>query len=170
MSKPINFISILIKIIYLNHSYRDTSSSTPLIFILSTGTDPFGALTKFAGETGFADKYDSISLGQGQGPIAEGLIREGCSKGRWIFLQNCHLATSWMPKLEQLIMEITEEDKNIHKDFRLFLSSMPSSAFPIAILENAVKVTNESPKGLKANLKRILFDLNQDLFENNGHY
>lgn len=115
---------------------------------------------------GFSDKYDSISLGQGQGPVAEGHLRTGLIEGRWVFLQNCHLATSWMIKMEQLILQITEEPEGvIHTDFRLFLSSMPSKAFPVSVLQNSVKVTNEPPKGLKANIKRALYDLDDQFFE-----
>ncbi|XP_053596859.1 dynein axonemal heavy chain 6 [Microplitis demolitor] len=154
-------------IVTLPDTYQDTSYNTPLIFILSTGCDPFGSFIKFAAEMGFIDKYSSISLGQGQGPIAERLIKDGCTKGHWIFLQNCHLARSWMPTLERLVTEITEGSVKVHGDFRLFLSSMPSAAFPISILENAVKITNEPPKGLKANIKRMLFDMNQEFFEQN---
>ena len=47
---------------------------------------------------------DIVSLGQGQGPKAEELIlKSQILKGRWIFLQNCHLAASFMPKLQLLV-------------------------------------------------------------------
>lgn len=134
---------------------------------MSTGSDPFASFVKFAIEKEYKDKYSSISLGQGQGPIAEELIKEACKTGRWIYLQNCHLAKSWMPSLEKIVIEIIENNKNIDKNFRLFLSSMPSSSFPVAILENSVKVTNEPPKGLKANIKRELHDLPSNIFDDN---
>lgn len=71
--------------------------------------------------------------------------------------------------LEKIVADISETpDDQLHTDFRLFLSSMPSSDFPVSILQNAVKVTNEPPKGLKANLKRALLDLEDEFFENNG--
>lgn len=71
----------------LNLLYQDTSSTVPLIFILSPGSDPFVSFQKFAAEFGTIDKLHAISLGQGQGPIAEKLIVNGKQKGYWIFLQ-----------------------------------------------------------------------------------
>ena len=46
--------------------FRDSSPSTPLIFVLSTGTDPAADLYKFAEEMKFTKKLSAISLGQGQ--------------------------------------------------------------------------------------------------------
>lgn len=55
--------------------------------MLSSGSDPFGAFQRFASEMGVGDKVRSISLGQGQGPVAEKMISEAIESGDWIFLQ-----------------------------------------------------------------------------------
>ena len=60
-------------------------------------------------------RIESISLGQGQGPIAEKMIQEALKTGNWIFLQNCHLAVSWMLAMEELIKTFTEPGTHTHR-------------------------------------------------------
>lgn len=158
--------------------YLETSSSTPIVFILSPGTNPFEQLLQFAKQKDYGERLQSIALGQGQGPAALQTIRQSVKSGDWVLLQNCHLGKSWLPTLEKIVEFLAnpsmaavtnpggKQDTRgssevpmagitaVHEDFRLFLTSMPASYFPIPILQNGVKLTTEPPKGVRANLLR----------------
>jgi dynein heavy chain len=84
--------------------FKDSSAIFPLIFVLSPGADPLNSLEKYA-ETK-KKQVMKVSLGQGQGPKAEKLIEEGIKKGNWVVLQNCHLAVSWMGRLEKIAEDL----------------------------------------------------------------
>ena len=134
---------------------------------LPQGTDPANDLYKFAETMRVAKKLTSISLGQGQGPRAEAMMKSAMERGKWVFFQNCHLAPSFMPAMERLGEQI-DPDK-VHRDFRLWLTSMPSEKFPVFILQNSSKMTVEPPKGIKANLLKSYTGFTEDWFSTCGN-
>ncbi|KAI8853125.1 dynein heavy chain and region D6 of dynein motor-domain-containing protein [Chytridium lagenaria] len=110
----------------LASSYQDSHPTAPLIFVLSPGADPMTGLLKFADDKKDGRKPPSIHLS-------------------WT-------GASWMSTLEKICEDLSPE--TTHRDFRLWLTAYPSDKFPVTLLQNGVKMTNEPPKGLKANLMK----------------
>lgn len=55
------------------------------------------------------DRFHVLSLGQGQGDKAESVIFAAATRGDWVLLQNCHLATGWLPTLSRIITTLGEK-------------------------------------------------------------
>lgn len=54
----------------IRNVFEESIPQTPLIFVLSPGVDPTNALMQLADSCGMAQRFHSLSLGQGQAPIA----------------------------------------------------------------------------------------------------
>lgn len=74
-----------------------------MMISLLLDVDPTAQLTLLATEKDRT--LNIVSLGQGQEERATNIVWASARDGHWVFLQNCHLALSWMPLLEQLIKE-----------------------------------------------------------------
>ncbi|CCI46649.1 unnamed protein product [Albugo candida] len=147
----------------LKASFDDSTCSTPLIIVLTPGADPMMELVKLADAVGFSEKLFAISLGQGQGPLAESAILEAVDIGTWVCLQNCHLSTSWLPTLDRISEEIPAN--RAHPSFRLWLTSEPTPAFPSSLLQRGIKITNEPPQGIRANLRKTFTSISSSWLE-----
>ncbi|XP_033219684.1 dynein heavy chain 2, axonemal [Belonocnema kinseyi] len=143
---------------------NDSVAHSPLIFVLSPGVDPTSSLMQLAESQEMMSQFLTLSLGQGQAPIATRMIEMGTADGSWIFLANCHLSLSWMPKLDKIVENLSS-NKNLHPKFRLWLSSSPTPHFPISILQTGIKMTTEPPKGIKANMTRLYSMITENQFE-----
>ncbi|KAG9346625.1 hypothetical protein JZ751_006936 [Albula glossodonta] len=98
---------------------EDSTTRTPLIFVLSPGVDPTGALLHLADSSGMGQRFHALSLGQGQAPIATRMIKDGVKNGHWVFLANCHLSLSWMPQLDKLVEQLQGVKSNMKRLYQL---------------------------------------------------
>lgn len=151
--------------------YKDvfdkSSSLSPIVCIVSPGANPTDEILKLAEKEVGISKLRSISLGQGQGDEAKRMVEFGVIRGHWVLLQNCHLLVDWMRELEKLIEGQGQNPP--HQEFRLWLTTEPSSDFPMGILQRSLKVVNEPPNGLKLNMKSTLTRVTEDQLDECPH-
>jgi len=146
--------------------YKQSSSTTPMIFILSPGADPQGDIQLLGDELGFTGtKFRYVALGQGQGPVATQLLDSGSTRGYWILLQNCHLMISWLKNLEAKLQTM----KAPHEDFRLWMTTDPTDKFPLGIVQMSLKIVTEPPDGLKLNMRSSFSKITQDMLDECPH-
>lgn len=77
------------------------------------------------------------------------------------------------PQLQAQAVAIAHTSHNLRthtrSPHRLFLSAEPppalERALPISVLQNSIKLTNEPPEGLKANLKRAYANFSEEMLE-----
>lgn len=139
-------------------SFAISAPHVPLIFLISRCTDPMEDILAFARTRNMSEKCRILSLGQDCGSRRIITVLEECIQvGHWVVLQNCHFSGTWLEELEKLFLDMAavDEEKSFHRDFRLWCTSESYDKFPISILQNSVKMTNESPQGLKRSLRRL---------------
>ncbi|KAG5856708.1 hypothetical protein ANANG_G00010770 [Anguilla anguilla] len=154
----------------LEKSFEESGPATPIFFILSPGVNPLKDVESLGRKLGFTidlGKLHNLSLGQGQEGVAERVLERASQEGHWVILQNVHLVARWLGALEKLL-ERTAGDS--HPDYRVFISAEPARSpeehlIPQGILESAIKITNEPPTGMHANLHAALGNFNQDTLE-----
>lgn len=154
----------------LPRSYEESGPATPIFFILSPGVDPvkeveaFGKTLKVSDDLG---NFHNVSLGQGQEVIAEQKLDIAYKKGGWVMLENIHLVAKWLPILEKKLENLSN---GAHPDFRVFLSAEPAGdpmyhIIPTSILQASIKITNEPPTGMQANIHRAFDNFTQQSLE-----
>lgn len=151
-------------------TFQETSNSTHTFFTLSPGVDPLLEVERLGKKLKFSSdlyNFHSVSLGQGQEVVAESAIDIACERGHWVILQNIHLVAKWLPSLEKKIEASLDSS---HENYRLFLSAEPASSaayhiIPQGILESAIKITNEPPTGMQANLHKALDNFSEETLE-----
>ncbi|TPX70381.1 hypothetical protein SpCBS45565_g01824 [Spizellomyces sp. 'palustris'] len=172
-----NFISQKMGAKYINtsrvplpRSFEESGPATPIFFILSPGVDPVKEVEALGRTIGVAEdngNYHYVSLGQGQEVIAEQKLDLAYKQGGWVMLENIHLVAKWLPILEKKLEALSTGS---HPDFRVFLSAEPAGdpayhIIPTSILQASIKITNEPPTGMQANIHRALDNFTQESLE-----
>ncbi|TFK05831.1 receptor-transporting protein 3-like [Platysternon megacephalum] len=147
--------------IEFSKSYEESSPSTAIFFILSPGVDPLKDVEALGRKLGFTidnGKIHNVSLGQGQEIVAENALDVAAVQGHWVILQNIHLVAKWLSTLDK---KVERYSIGSNEDYRVFMSAEPAPTpdahiIPQGLLENAIKITNEPPTGMHANLHKAL--------------
>ncbi|TYZ58493.1 hypothetical protein PybrP1_004198 [[Pythium] brassicae (nom. inval.)] len=128
---------------------EEASNATPVLLLTTAGADPSKELEEVASAVVGKSHYFEVAMGGGQQEKALSLLKSTAEHGEWLCLQNLHLVVAWLPTLEKEINVLAP-----HHKFRLWLTTEPHDAFPLVLLEQSIKITFESPPGMKKNLQR----------------
>uniref|UniRef100_H0X0M1 Dynein axonemal heavy chain 5 n=1 Tax=Otolemur garnettii TaxID=30611 RepID=H0X0M1_OTOGA len=146
-------------ILDLEKTWEESDPRTPLICLLSMGSDPTDSIIALGKRLKIETHY--VSMGQGQEVHARKLLQQMMANGGWALLQNCHLGLDFMDEL----MDIITESETVRDVFRLWMTTEVHQHFPITLLQMSIKFANEPPQGLRAGLKRTYGGVSQDLLD-----
>jgi dynein heavy chain len=132
----------------IKNIYQLSNCTTPILYLLSAGADPSADIRSLAEQLN--KKVTPISMGQNMEKVAEMYVNDAVESGNWVLLENCHLGLKYMADLDTLLKSETV----FNEDMRIWLSCSPDEKFPIGLLHQSLKVTNEPPKGLVAGITK----------------
>jgi dynein heavy chain 2 len=101
-------------------------------------------------------------MGGGQQATALDMLDKAARQGDWLCLKNLHLVVAWLPTLEKAVAALAG---SMHPDFRLWLTTEPHPLFPPILLQSSLKITFESPPGIKKNMQRTLGSWGKDFID-----
>ncbi|GLH09316.1 Uncharacterized protein GBIM_14419, partial [Gryllus bimaculatus] len=146
------------RILDLEATWQESEPRTPLICILSIGSDPSPQVTALAKQQTIPLR--AVSMGQGQELVARRMIADSMAQGGWVLLQNIHLSLPFCGEA----MDALVDTERVHESFRLWMTTEVHPQFPIGLLQMAIKFTNEPPQGIRASLKRTYQAITQVWF------
>uniref|UniRef100_A0A3B5BDK3 AAA+ ATPase domain-containing protein n=1 Tax=Stegastes partitus TaxID=144197 RepID=A0A3B5BDK3_9TELE len=127
----------------LDAMLAESDNRTPMVCLLSMGSDPTENIERLAKSKGAPCR--PISMGQGQEVHARRLLANSMTDGGWLLLQNCHLGLDFLDELLETVTAATPDD--VHAGFRVWLTTDVHDRFPITFLQSSIKFTNEPPLG-----------------------
>ncbi|XP_047193613.1 cytoplasmic dynein 1 heavy chain 1 isoform X1 [Scophthalmus maximus] len=126
----------------------EVKPSTPVLMCSVPGYDASGLVRDLAAEEN--KQITSISIGSAEGfNKADRDINTAVKSGRWVMLENVHLAPGWLMQLEKKLHSMQP-----HASFRLFLTMEINPKVPVNLLRAGRIFVFEPPPGVKANMLR----------------
>lgn len=111
---------------------------TPLLLLLAPGTDPTDHLLRLSKEKHKGLNFASLN------PVAfKKSLEKARDNGSWLIVQNCHLFSNFLKIIES-------EEKEVHQDFRLIMTTDPKTNFPIELLAKSFKFAFEKQQNFKS--------------------
>ncbi|XP_016335882.1 cytoplasmic dynein 1 heavy chain 1 [Sinocyclocheilus anshuiensis] len=126
----------------------EVKPGTPVLMCSVPGYDASGLVRDLAAEQN--KHITSISIGSAEGfNKADRDINTAVKSGRWVMLENVHLAPGWLMQLEKKLHSMQP-----HACFRLFLTMEINPKVPVNLLRAGRIFVFEPPPGVKANMLR----------------
>lgn len=145
----------------IDYYYTISSARIPILYLLSAGADPSSGIEELRKRK--KKQMYTISMGENQDATARSFVEKARETGDWVLLQNCHLGLSFMAELDGILKN---QDLEFNEGMRIWLSCEPRNEFPIGLLHQSLKITNEPPKGIQASMiKTYSSVINQDMID-----
>lgn len=144
-----NFMAIIDQPLDLaNIVDSEVKPGTPVLMCSVPGYDASGLVRDLAAEQN--KHITSVSIGSAEGfNKADRDINTAVKSGRWVMLENVHLAPGWLMQLEKKLHSMQP-----HACFRLFLTMEINPKVPVNLLRAGRIFVFEPPPGMKANMLR----------------
>ncbi|KAL1257320.1 hypothetical protein QQF64_010564 [Cirrhinus molitorella] len=131
----------------------EVKPGTPVLMCSVPGYDASGLVRDLAAEQN--KHITSISIGSAEGfNKADRDINTAVKSGRWVMLENVHLAPGWLMQLEKKLHSMQP-----HASFRLFLTMEINPKVPVNLLRAGRIFVFEPPPGMKANMLRTFSNI-----------
>ncbi|XP_063040383.1 cytoplasmic dynein 1 heavy chain 1 isoform X1 [Engraulis encrasicolus] len=126
----------------------EVKPGTPVLMCSVPGYDASSLVRDLAAEEN--KQITSVSIGSAEGfNKADRDINTAVKSGRWVMLENVHLAPGWLMQLEKKLHSMQP-----HGSFRLFLTMEINPKVPVNLLRAGRIFVFEPPPGVKANMLR----------------
>jgi len=176
--------SLIPKAISLSDLLRNEDFKTPILFTTALGSDPSKDIEELAIKEVGQENFIEIPIGAGETDKVIQSIRDAVFKGKWLVLKNVHLSISLLKLIEKELKSLLNSDaesqnkaqsnsygnnqNQVSQNYKLFLTSEPHSKFSVVLLENCLKLSFETPPGIKKNLERIYQTWSSNILSENN--